>query len=161
MDNRIRKPILSRKRWQSTLASAFRIFSRRQVAHEQGAQEDCTVSEQKSAVAPSHSTRRSSHSLHLGVALPQRQCLLFGLPTEIRQLIYQNVFGPSIIHVESLGTLRNRLARVKCWKWQSSDGWNEHAHCEQGEEEEGIVKVDNSGDPNDQLLALCLTCRRT
>ena len=100
-------------------------------------------------------TQLTGEPVHVGEPQLQRQSLLFSLPTEIRNIIYQHVFGPSLIHIESLG---DRLAHVKCLQWQSNNGWGGHLHCYQGWEDE-VVFLDNVDDPNDQLLALCLTCR--
>ena len=143
----------TRKTWRSKLASAFRRSSKTQKKY---LPEDFAFLNQVTAAAP---VQQVIAPIQLGSALSQQQSLLFSLPTEVRQLIYQHVFGPSVIHVESLGALKDRLAHVTCSKWQSDDGWSEHAHCERGEET-GTVDIDNSDDPNDQLSALCLTCRR-
>lgn len=97
-------------------------------------------------------------SVQLGVPLQQYGCLFFNLPGEIRQTIYKYVFGPSLIHVASLG---RRLAHVRCEKWKFDDIWDGHHHWEGGPRLElGAVRVNNSNDPNDQLISLCLTCRR-
>ena len=95
-------------------------------------------------------------SIQIGETCSQEQSLLFSLPTEIRQTIYQHVFGPSVIHVESLC---DRLAHVTCQQWQSENGWDGHAHCTKGDET-GIVSIDETEDPNDHLLAICVTCKQ-
>jgi len=143
----------ARKTWLSKLASAFQKSSKRENAQKEAVQEYVPVSRQENAVVIAQPTKRF---MQIGVPLLQQQCLLFSLPIELRQTIYQYVFGPSLIHIESLG---DRLAHVKCKKWESSDGWDEHTHCQRGEVT-GTIIVDNSEDPNDQLLAFRLTCRR-
>lgn len=91
----------------------------------------------------------------LGIPAPQ-SCLLFRLPLEIRRIIYQHVYGPSLIHVESLG---ERLGHVRCVGWESEDGCNECGHylrvhgCD-------YVRIDKVHCPNDQLSGLISTCRR-
>jgi len=139
-----------RKTWRSKLASAFQRSSKRKNAHPKALQEHGLFPKQDVI------TRPTKASLHIGVPLSQQQSPHFRLPIEIRETIYEFVFGPSLLHIEAL---IHRLAHVKCLKWESSDGWESHAHCQPGLIP-GVVHIDNSEDPNDQLLALCLTCRR-
>lgn len=87
---------------------------------------------------------------------PQQECLLFCLPIELRELIYQHVFGPSLIHIQAVG---RRLAHVRCGNWLPGDGWDGHRHgYRRGFE--GDTVSDFAKDPNDQLIALCLSCRK-
>lgn len=94
-------------------------------------------------------------SVQIGIPALQEHCLLFGLPIELRELIYHFVFGPSLIHIQAIV---GRLAHVRCLKWQPGDGWDGHPHGLNGGLL-GTVKLDSSEDPNDQLLAFCLSCR--
>jgi len=146
---------LNRKTWLSKLASAFNNPSKKETPQRNIAQEDQSVYGQ----LPFIDTRPpTTGSVQLGVPLLQDDCLLFNMPVEIRQTIYKYVFGPSLIHVESLG---HRLAHVKCKEWEVDDSWDGHAHWENRTTGGlGTVGVNNSDDPNDQLISLCLTCRR-
>lgn len=92
--------------------------------------------------------------VHLGAPVRQRGPL-FSLPTELRHIIYQHVFGPSLIHVIALG---ERLAHVTCSEWWYQDRRQEHVHCR--DEVRNCVRIEQSEDPNDQLSALLLTCRQ-
>lgn len=101
-------------------------------------------------------------ALQVGPPLAQKQCLLFRLPIEIREQVYRHVFGPSLIHIEAtyLDNDRQyqvRLAHVRCFEWQSGDGWDGHLHGRGGVD--WTRKTDKVQDPNDQLLSLCLSCR--
>jgi len=145
--------ISARKTWRSKLASAFQRSSKRKNAHSKALQEHGSVSKQDDTVVL---VRPTQESAQIGVPLSQQQSPLFRLPIEIRQTIYEFVFGPSLLHIEAL---IDRLAHVKCLKWESSDGWEGHAHCQAGLIP-GVVQMDKSEDPDDQLLALCLTCRQ-
>jgi len=144
-----------RKTWLSKLASACNKPFKKSNVQRSDAEEDQSVYGQ----LPFIDTRPpTTGSVQLGVPLRQDSCLLFNLPVEIRQTIYKYVFGPSLVHVESLG---HRLAHVRCEKWEFDDSWDGHAHWEnRGMGELGTVSVNNSDDPNDQLSSLCLTCRR-
>lgn len=113
----------ARKTWLSRLASAFQKSSKGENAQEEAVQENVAVSRQNSATVITHPAKGS---FQIGVPLLQQQCLLFSLPIEIREIIYQYIFGPSLIHIESLG---GRLAHIRCLKWESGDGWDGHAHC--------------------------------
>ena len=102
-----------------------------------------------------HTPHPTTGQVHLGPATEQ-QGLLFSLPPELRQSIYRHVFGPSLIHVEPIG---ERLAHVTCEDWRSWNVEREHSHCRDGEVM-GVVRIDQSEDPNDQLSTLLLTCRQ-
>jgi hypothetical protein len=136
------EPISTRKKWSSKLTSAFNKFSKK------AAQEDQSVDKRPPTTG----------LVQLGVPRIQVDCRLLNLPVEVRQTIYKYVFGPSLIHVESLG---HRLAHVRCTKWESDDSWDGHAHWKSLPTGGiGMIGVDNSDDPNDQLISLCLACRR-
>ncbi len=98
--------------------------------------------------------------LEVGVPYSQRQSPLFGLPLEIRNLIYVNAFGPSLIHIVAL---ESRIGHVTCHHWQSNDSWDGHGRCHTGFTPlvgpQGNIAINNDEDPKDQLLALCMTCR--
>ena len=98
--------------------------------------------------------------LQLGKPLAQEQCHLFRTPAEIRESIYRKVFGPSLLHIDAVAIDGGvRLAHVRCFGGDSKDGWNGHEH---GRRLWNFTKnLHTSKDPNDQLLALCLTCRLT
>ena len=145
--------ISARKSWPSKLASAAQRSSRKKNAHRRDLQEEAFVSEEDDNTAAAQPTNKL---VQIGVPLSQQQSPLFRLPAEIRQKIYEFVFGPSLLHIEAL---EDRLTHVKCLHWESNDSWEGHAHCQQGPLD-GVVRVDNSQDPNDQLIALCLTCRQ-
>jgi hypothetical protein len=134
--------ISARKIWRSKLASAFQRSSKRKNAYFEALQEHGPDSKQDNTVVIARPTKGAAQ---IGVPLSQQQSPLFGLPLEIRQIIYEFVFGPSLLHIEPL---MDRLAHVKCLKWESSDGWEGHAHCRAGLIL-GVVKVDTSEDPND------------
>lgn len=143
------------EKWVSKLASAFHKPFRKEYAQ-------TTVTEVDQSVygrPPFIDTRPpTTGSVQLGVPLLQADCLLFNLPIEIQQTFYKYVFGPSLIHVESLG---HRLIHMRCEYWDLDGSWDGHAHCEKHRTGGlGTVCVDNSEDPNDQLISLCLTCRR-
>lgn len=147
------------KLWLSKLALAFNKPSEKEKPQRNIAPEDQNAYGQ----LPSIDTRPpTTGSVQLGVPLRQDDCLLLDLPVEIRQTIYKYVFGPSLIHIGSLGhRLAQRLAHVRCEEWEFDDSWDRHAHWEhRATGEIGTVGVNNSNDPNDQLISLCLTCRR-
>ena len=99
----------------------------------------------------------SSAKKHVQIRKPNPQessMFLSCLPVEIRLIIYQYVFGPSLIHVVDMGC---RLAHVRCLQWQVGEVWDGHQHGDDGFDDYTIL--DKSEDPNDQLLALCLSCR--
>lgn len=101
-------------------------------------------------------------SLQVDEPLLQAHCHLLRLPIEIRQAIYSHVFGPSLIHIEALcyedEVLRVfRLAHLRCPQWQPGDSWDGHRHGRS--EPFWTTKLDSPQVPNDQLLALCLSCR--
>ncbi len=93
--------------------------------------------------------------------LAQKQSRFFSrLPQELRSHIYYYVFAPSLIHVlatsENFGNIR--LAHLRCNRWLTHGGtWAAHTHGY--ESIQCTWEVDESQDPNDQLLALCLSCR--
>ena len=93
--------------------------------------------------------------------LAQEQSHLFSrLPLELRSRIYYYVFAPSLIHV--LATSENwgniRLSHVKCNRWLAPGGtWGAHMHGYAAMQ--WTWNIDKSKDPNDQLLALSLTCK--
>lgn len=150
------------KTWPSKLASATQGSSSKTNAHLRVPQEDEPVSKQHDSAViaqPPNALQIAQPTkklVQIGVPLSQQQSPLFRMPLEIRQKIYEFVFGPSLLHIEALG---DRLTHVRCLEWESSNGWEGHAHCQEGPVP-GVVRVDNSQDPNDQLLALCLTCRQ-
>jgi hypothetical protein len=149
------KPPTTRKTWLSRLTSAFRKSNKKEQTGSEGMTDSYWESLSKPpdiiAIVPG-----VDKFIQIGESRSQEQSLLFSLPTEIRQTIYQHVYSPSVIHVESR---RDRLAHVTCQQWQSENGWDGHAHCTKGDET-GIVSIDETEDPNDQLLAICLTCRQ-
>jgi hypothetical protein len=100
----------ARKTGLSRLVSAFQKSSKGENAQEEAVQENVPVSRQNSATVITHPTKGS---VQLGVPLLQQQRLLFSLPIEIQENIYQYIFGPSLIHIESLG---GRLAYIRCLK---------------------------------------------
>ncbi len=95
--------------------------------------------------------------MRLGAPISQQQSLLFQLPIEIRELVYKHVFGPSLIHIEAIS---RRLAHVTCIHWQPGDGWDGHTHVgTTGWGPEAPRTFEKSTSPNDQLLAICLSCK--
>ena len=93
--------------------------------------------------------------------LAQEQSRFFSrLPQELRSHIYYYVFAPSLIHVlaisENFGNIR--LAHLRCNRWLTHGGtWAAHTHGYASIQ--WTWEVNESQDPNDQLLALCLSCR--
>lgn len=147
------KPPTTRKTWLARLTSAFRKSNKKQQTGSEGMNFWSRLSKPPDHIAIAPAVNKF---IQIGYICSQEQSLLFSLPTEIRQTIYQHVFGPSVIHVESLC---DRLAHVTCQQWQSENGWTGHAHCTKGLKP-GIVSTDETEDPNDQLLAICVTCRQ-
>lgn len=105
-------------------------------------------------------------SLPIGVSSSQQQCSFFSLPIELRDLIYRQVFGHSLIHIITVRKriahivcVEHRLAHLKCPNRRSGDGWDGHEHGVYGTEA-GTTVLEDSLYMNDQLLALCLSCRR-
>ena len=97
----------------------------------------------------------TTKSVQMGDPHSQQQSFLLNrLPIEVREIIYYHVFGPSLIHTVEMGW---RLAHVRCLEWQVGEVWDGHRHGIEGLE--GRPILDKLKDPNDQLLALCLTCR--
>ncbi len=96
---------------------------------------------------------------HMQLAAPisQQQSILFRLPIEVREVVYKHVFGPSLIHLEAIS---RRFAHITCGDWQPGDGWDGHVHLgatARGLEARRHFYLETS--PNDQLLAICLTCK--
>ncbi len=82
---------------------------------------------------------------------PQSQsAFLSKLPFEIRQIIYTHVFGHSLIHILDMG---RRLAHFRC----PNKVWDWHRHGIEGLNGCPILNIEDH--PNDELLALCKTCR--
>lgn len=106
--------------------------------------------------------------------------LFLSLPLEIRELVYQHLFGPTLIHIqipfrqrcmtflqpERLQTSRQRgLVGVKCREANRYDGWDGHHHEFKQQENISpvswkIVHKPEPNNPNDRMLAICLTCRQ-
>ncbi len=145
----------TRKPWLSKLASAFKNPFKIEQAPVDITPEDQSVYGR----LPFIDTRPpTTGSVQFGVPLLQDGCLLLTLPFEIRQTIYRFIYGPSLVHI---GSFSHRLAHVRCEKWEFDGSWDGHAHWQDPLSGElGIVGVNNSDDPNDQLTSLCLTCRR-
>ena len=108
--------------------------------------------------------QRGSNDVRLGEASQQIGSLLFRLPLELREMIYPAVFGPYLIHIvqytrqtSEYDPHLHRLAHVRCLRQRPDERWDGHRHgwtdfnCSSI-----LVKIN---DPNDELLALCLTCR--
>ena len=109
----------------------------------------------KSAVAATTSTTNPEFAHQKRFPNPQGQCaLLTKLPFEIRSLIYQHLFSDSLIHLVDLGP---RLAHIRCSQGRQGRLWDGHRHGVGGHEGNSII--DNDIDQNDNLIALCHTCR--
>ena len=74
------------------------------------------------------------------------------LPPEIRRVIYEHVFGHSLIHIVDMGS---RLAHLRCPEPQ--EVWDGHRHGIDGLD--GHVILNEEEHPNHALLALCMTCK--
>ena len=116
------KPPTNRKPWLARLTSRFWKSHKKEQTNSKETKywESLVNPPDKIAIVPV-----VDKFIEIGEVCSQEQSLLFRLPTEIRQTIYRHVFGPSVIHIESLC---DRLAHVTCQQWQSEDGWDGHAH---------------------------------
>lgn len=95
--------------------------------------------------------------MQLAAPISQQQSILFRLPIEVREVVYKHVFGPSLIHLEAIS---RRFAHITCRDRQPGDGWDGHVHLgatARGLEARRRFYLETS--PNDQLLAICLTCK--
>ena len=99
-------------------------------------------------------TENASGPVELRVPAEQRQSLLFSLPLEIRRIIYELVFGPSLIHIEAV---HGRLAHVRYFKW-SPGRHRLYKHSWTNLDDSRII-LSSVQDPNDQLLGPSLSCR--
>lgn len=144
--------------WSKKLALAIKKPFKRGGAHTDFEIED-RYSQNKHPFLPFYDPLPpTTGSVQLGEPKLQHECILFRLPLELRQLIYKHVFGPSLIHMGSMGS---RLAHVRCQKWEHNDDWDGHVHWSFSIDRSlGILGVNNPDDLNDQLISLCLTCRQ-
>ncbi len=86
------------------------------------------------------STRRS---VQTGKPHPQQQSFFLSrLSIEIRVVIYQHIFGPSLVYIVDLGY---RPAHVRCLQWQTGEVWDGHRRAIDGFE--GMTILDESIDP--------------
>ena len=142
-----RKPISLSKTWLSKLALMLHISRHRKNIEEVDNHAEPPVWVWEPLESPAL----------VGEPHPQQQSSLFSLPLEIRQTIYGYVFGPSMIHIESLG---DRLTHVACQEWREDESGEGHPHWNRGTGEVGTVALEALTEPNDHLLALLLGCRQ-
>ena len=102
----------------------------------------------------------------IGTPSVQPLSILFRLPLEIRQLVYQALFGSSLIHIldttTKIDTLGHRMSHYVCNgppPWHSFQAWNIGRHHHGTAGHEGSSILDSLRKRDDHLLALCLTCR--
>ena len=154
-----------RKRLKSRLNSVFKAQPQTEVIPRLSSSPPQDQSPLSTSLQPSHlpdstplwsKTLTEKDPVRIGPPLPQIQSFFFKLPAEIRDIVYQNVFGPSLIHIEALS---NRLAHVRCLEWQPDDGWDGHQHGIRGTGDEDCSILNKAEAPNDRLLAICLSCR--
>ena len=160
-------PSLSlRKRLKARLASAFRPKSQEEPeptktpSLQQSDEVSRALAREKYMQSLKIPLRRpcfsGGESVQIGLPLSQQQSRLCRLPVEIRELIYQCVFGSSLIHIE---VSAERLFHVTCITWQRNDGWDGHHHRFDRIKGETSNFIEASGDLSDRLLALIVSCR--
>ena len=146
---RERKAPTPRETWLSKLRAAIRALSKRATVPKNLVLESTPVSQQERALVS------VNRYVRIGEPSTQRQFPLLSLPIEIREIVYQHVFGPSLVHILPMG---RRLVHVSCSKWPPGESCDGHGHGGPGWEAETTI-IDVAENPNDQLLALCLSCR--
>lgn len=108
---------------------------------------------------------RTVRQARIGSPVRQDQSIFFKLPLEIRQLVYQKLFGSSTIHIvdttTEIDSVDHRIGHYECDGkpfWPSFQAWNEgrHYHGKAGHEGSTILRGYGR---RTRLIALCLACR--
>ena len=113
-----------------------------------------------------HGQHRMVRPAKIGTPSLQHRSILFRLPLEVRQLVYEALFGSSLIHIldttTQIDTLGHRISHYVCNgppPWHSFQAWNIGRHHHGTAGHEGSTMLNSLRKRNDHLLALCLTCR--
>ena len=92
----------------------------------------------------------------LGVPSPQSQSALLNLPFDIRQSVYEHVYGFSTFHLEAT---RDGHKTIKCPDYDAHGGWDGHVHGIRGGKAEDALFLHEEGIPASFPLSLSLSCR--